>query len=149
MRRMYLEEGLSTTEIGKIVGLDASGVSRHLRRIGVKMRPSGPRYNPDEVIARNIIRDRSDRICERCGGAPATDAHHRRNRSQGGKWEASNLMHLCRDCHAYITTNPTESYEQGWMVRRIDDPSKTPVWLFGWGFVYLTDSGKIELFEET
>lgn len=35
------------------------------------------------------------------------------------------------------------------MVRRIDDPSKTPVWLFGWGFVYLTDSGKIELFEET
>jgi hypothetical protein len=34
------------------------------------------------------------------------------------------------------------------MVRRIDDPSKSPVWLFGWGFVILTDTGGIELFEE-
>lgn len=78
--------------------------------------------------------------------------HHRKNRSQGGEWTPSNLLHLCGSgctgCHGYIGSNPSESYEQGWMVRRIDDPSKSPVWLFGWGFVILTDTGGIELFEE-
>lgn len=38
MRELY-ESGMATTEIGKRVGLDASNVSIHLRRIGTEMRP--------------------------------------------------------------------------------------------------------------
>jgi hypothetical protein len=38
MRQLYAD-GLSTTEVGRVVGLDASGVSRALRAVGVEMRP--------------------------------------------------------------------------------------------------------------
>jgi hypothetical protein len=54
MRRLY-ESGLSTTEVGERVGLDASGVSRKLREAGVEMRPqSSVPYLPD--IDREAVR---------------------------------------------------------------------------------------------
>lgn len=107
----------------------------------------------NEKRAREIVRGRSGDVCERCGSARATNMHHRKNRSQGGQWLASNLLHLCGSgttgCHGFIGGHPVVSYEQGWMVRRVADPAKSPVWLFGWGFVFLTDAGDVEVFEES
>jgi len=51
MVRLY-ESGMSTTEVGNAVGLDASGVSRALRAAGVVMRPrSKAFYLPDLDLA--------------------------------------------------------------------------------------------------
>ena len=46
----------------------------------------------DEREARRLLAERSDSVCEVCGNQAATNAHHRKNRSQGGRWEASNLL---------------------------------------------------------
>ena len=47
----------------------------------------------------------------------ATQMHHILRRSQGGKNEADNLLHLCLNGHSYIHANPALSYEQGWLKR--------------------------------
>ena len=56
----------------------------------------------------------------------------------------SNLLLLCSECHSWIEKNRSTSYEQGWLVKREHQPVKTPVWLAGRGFCFLTDEGDIE-----
>ena len=77
---------------------------------------------------RDEVRARSGGRCEydppvdpfgrgRCP-AIATEMHHRRRRSQGGKDEASNLVHLCHYCHAIrVHENPAEAYAAGYLTR--------------------------------
>jgi 5-methylcytosine-specific restriction endonuclease McrA len=43
--------------------------------------------------------------------------HHILMRSQGGKHEASNLLHVCHQCHLNIHHYPALSYEMGWLKR--------------------------------
>lgn len=57
-------------------------------------------------------------FCERCQQAPATDRHHILRRSAGGTDERENTRDLCRDCHMHIHRHPTQSYAEGWLVRR-------------------------------
>lgn len=47
-----------------------------------------------------------------------------------------------------VTVSPAIAYEQGWSVPSYADPAKTPVWLAGWGFVFLSDAGGVHEFEE-
>jgi hypothetical protein len=47
----------------------------------------------------------------------ATQMHHVLRRSQGGKDDADNLLHLCLMGHDYIHANPALSYESGWLKR--------------------------------
>lgn len=180
MRRLYIEENLSTTEIGARFGVDASRVSVHLRRVGVQMRPrrryvkevdgsalrkayeSGagltdlareygkataditkiikaaggairrvgrPKWSAGETGSRKGMKLRSGGVCEGCGSQRASDAHHRKNRSQGGKWDVPNLMHLCSACHRWVTGHPTEGRKRGWAVKSFEDPATVPVLL--------------------
>lgn len=99
----------------------------------------------NERNARKLVYARSNNVCERCGRRRASEAHHRKNRSQGGQWTPANLLHLCTLCHRDVTISPRIAYEQGWAVPSYADPIATPVWLAGWGFVLLTDVGTIEL----
>lgn len=95
----------------------------------------------DERNARKVMKARSQGTCEVCAAAPATDAHHRRNRSQGGRWSPENLLHLCHDDHMAITVNPALARSRGWSVLSTDDPAEMPVFLAGLGWVFLLDDG--------
>lgn len=89
---------------------------------------------------------RSGGVCERCGVAPATNWHHRKNRSQGGDDTLPNALHLCGSgttgCHGYVTEHPADSYDKGWSVRRAFDPADVPVYRMG-EWVLLTASGGV------
>lgn len=100
--------------------------------------------DPAEAPARKAVRARSLGLCELDGSAPATEMHHRRNRSQGGGWTASNLLHLCSAHHLHITTHPQVSREQGWSVPSHREPSGVPVWIARHGWVFLDDHGNYE-----
>lgn len=100
-----------------------------------------PKVTSEERQGRKLLRLRSAGLCEMCGRRPATDAHHRRNRSQGGTWEITNLLHLCHQDHMAVTVNPALACSRGWSVRSTDIPADVPVWLAGRGFTYLTADG--------
>ena len=42
-----------------------------------------------------LVRERSGGLCERCLVYPASEIHHRRFLSRGGKHNVANLLHLC------------------------------------------------------
>lgn len=92
--------------------------------------------------ARKLLTRRSGGRCEICGRRPATNAQHRKNRSQGGSWDLSNLIHVCGSgttgCHGDIHARPETSYANGWSVRQALKPSAIPAWLMGdYGRVYM------------
>jgi len=80
-----------------------------------------------------------------CGRAPATNWHHRKNKGQGGAWDAANGLHCCgtgsTGCHGLITINPALAKERGWSVSAYADPADVPVWLANRGWHYLTADG--------
>lgn len=84
----------------------------------------------DEKKARRLVYARSGGYCERCGRT-ASEWHHRKNRSQGGPWVASNGIHACSDCHRWFTGNPDEACDWGWSVRSFGDPTTQPVVMQG------------------
>lgn len=95
---------------------------------------------------RETLTRRSGGVCEICGSARATNWHHRKNRSQGGKDTIANALHLCGSgttgCHGRVTENPAEAYKHGWSVRSGFDPAETPVYrLRSW--VVLNDNGTV------
>ena len=97
----------------------------------------------NERKARAILYARSNRVCETCARGRATEAHHRKNRSQGGLWSPDNLLHLCHACHVHVTTHPAAAREQGWAVGRNFEPADTPAWLAFHGHVLLGPDGSI------
>jgi hypothetical protein len=107
----------------------------------------------NERQTRRIVRERSEGLCERCGVAYATNVHHRKNRSQGGRWDPANCLHLCGSgttgCHGYITSTPVQARAGGWTVRSGWDPQSVPVRLAGMGWRLLGPNGEIELTERT
>jgi 5-methylcytosine-specific restriction endonuclease McrA len=48
---------------------------------------------------REIVLERSNGICERCGARRLAHLHHATYRSQGGTGELSNAIGLCISCH--------------------------------------------------
>jgi hypothetical protein len=110
----------------------------------------------DEKLGRHLVRERSGGVCEAnignaCLGY-AHSVHHRKNRSQGGSWAVSNLLHTCGDgvrgCHGWITEHPAFSYARGWAVRRALDPAEVPV-RYRDGQVYLlANDGGMSLYAE-
>lgn len=93
-----------------------------------------------ESRGRRALYRRSDGLCEVCQ-CRASEAHHRKNRSQGGTWAVENLLHLCHDHHRLITEHPEMSREFGWSVRSTDDPAAVAVRLYRHGWVHLTPDG--------
>ncbi|HEY9415509.1 MAG TPA: hypothetical protein VIQ30_12170, partial [Pseudonocardia sp.] len=76
------------------------------------------------------------------------DVCHRIKRGMGGRKGAardqnnrlSNVMHGCRECHAWTHARPQESYEMGLMLREGQDPENEPV-IRRCQWVYLYDNG--------
>lgn len=109
-----------------------------------------PRTRPSrkgESKARELVYARSGGWCEArisglCYGRAAS-WHHRRNRSQGGRWVASNGLHTCGSgttgCHGALTNPPPgrrpEFEDNGW-ITTAEDPSRVrvlvPVHLVPW-----------------
>ncbi|TDO18171.1 HNH endonuclease [Mycobacterium sp. BK086] len=99
------------------------------------------------------LRERAQECCEICGAPHATNAHHRRNQSQGGLDVLSNLMLACGSgttgCHGKITANPDWAAEMGYTVKgKVIEPADVEVWRFDITqgvrvLVKLTDDGEI------
>jgi hypothetical protein len=99
----------------------------------------------NEREARRLLYERSNGVCEACGQARATDAHHRKNRSQGGTWDLTNLLHLCRKDHAFVTENPEAGRTLGHVVWGHEDPKEVLARHHFWGWVALEDDGGFQL----
>ncbi len=97
-----------------------------------------------EALTRVAVRGRSGGRCEWCG-QPATDMHHRVNRSQGGWWSPANITHLCRHCHDQVGLYPLWARRVGLSVEPFTggehtDPSAVPIRVIGAGAdLWLTD----------
>lgn len=144
IREMY-ESGMTTVEIAGQIGIDASGVSRHLRAAGGRGRTGPTPAHRRDVQARARMR------CERCA-ADLTwsphQIHHRKPRQMGGTPDTaeanrlSNLLLLCGTCHDHIESHRDEAYRHGWLVHRRHDPAE--VWVLRAGvWVMLTDTGEV------
>lgn len=145
VRRLFLDEGLTTEQIGREIGLHPAGVSRILRQAGVPQqrgrRPTGPKRETIWTLAA-----RSGGYCETCIGTRiGAHVHHRQPRQMGGTRRAeinspANLLHLCAPCHAAIESNRELAYRQGWLVHSGSDPAQVPVTL-ATGTVFLLPDG--------
>lgn len=124
-----LQQGSSTLKQGG-APLKRSGGGMQRSR---QWKPAPPKMTPQERRTRKLVRKRSDGFCEKCGTPGATDMAHRISRGVGGGWEAANILHLCRSCHAYHHQNPTIAYDGGWHLRSTSSPTRTPVWLYNSG----------------
>jgi len=106
--------------------------------------PLNPEGAAKEAVVRALVRARSGGVCEVCGNARATNYQHRKNRSQGGLWSASNGLAVCgtgtTGCHGRIHANPAEAVSKGHQVRSYADPLLIPV-LTRHGWLRLTDAG--------
>lgn len=81
---------------------------------------------------RSRLHDRAGGRCEICGLYGANNAHHRRNKSQGGQDVLSNLMLLCGSgttgCHGFVTEHPTDAVVEGWTIQGVVAvPARTEV----------------------
>jgi hypothetical protein len=96
---------------------------------------------------RDALHQRANSCCEICGAAGATNAHHRKNKSQGGTGTLSGLLLLCGSgvsgCHGVVTLNPLWAARFGYTIRSYENTSK-PVLLDRHGWVRLFDDGGLE-----
>ncbi len=77
------------------------------------------------------LRMRSKGACEArlsrdCVGR-GEQVHHRKLRSQGGRDEWEQLLHVCANCHAAIHCDPALAYSLGLLVHAHEDPAAVPV----------------------
>jgi hypothetical protein len=110
------------------------------------LKRGAPRRSAAQVLARHLVSVRSGGRCEICRIRPAVDWQHRKNRSQGGDWSASNGLDVCRGCHTVIHLQPQTAYANGWSVRQAIDPKAMPAWLWtshGRCYVWLHDDGSL------
>lgn len=93
-----------------------------------------------EGNGRLVVYARSQGHCEVCT-RPASEWHHRVNRSQGGTWSPANGLHLCRWCHQWVTERRTHALSLGLALPNAADPTIWPaylsptMWWRGWWFL--------------
>jgi 5-methylcytosine-specific restriction endonuclease McrA len=100
----------------------------------------------NEAKCRAIVKARSNLICEICGRKRGEQMHHRKNRSQSGKWTPSNILNLCVLCHHETTVSPRTAAKLGHTVLSFENPLEKPVLLFHGGVrrrVLLDDLGGV------
>lgn len=87
-------------------------------------RSTGP-----DLATRQLVIDRSNHMCLRCG-QPGQVIHHRRPRKRGGTRRPEinspeNLVFVCNACHDWIESHRLGAYATGWLVHEgIDGPSE-------------------------
>lgn len=107
-----------------------------------RMRTYRAVVSPAERHGKDVVRARSGGLCEACGMRRVADVHHRKNRSQGGRWDPSNLLGICRTCHDWIGDNRVGARVRGWAVWRDGDPRDLLVLRRG-TWVELGDDGSL------
>lgn len=89
-----------------------------IRRRSRKESARVARYNK----AREIVFERSGGSCEArtpdCRGV-SDQVHHRKGRDGDLVDDIDYLLAACWACHNYIHRHPAESYERGWMIKRL------------------------------
>lgn len=87
----------------------------------------------DERRARKIVTARDGGMCVKCHRVHpiyGVNWDHRKRRSQGGLWAASNGQLLCGSgtigCHGWVTQNPAKAAVEGWSVPAWADPLTYP-----------------------
>jgi hypothetical protein len=53
--------------------------------------------------------------------------HHRKNRSQLGKWHPANIIHVCVECHQWIGDNRLDAKSLGLALLPYEDPAEVPI----------------------
>lgn len=112
-------------------------------------REKAPRQKADkgsQSLGRKLVYARSGGLCEAGCGSQAHEWHHRKARSLGGTWHASNGMHLCRHCHAWVGEHAIEAGGNGWYLGAREDPAAVPMLRFGVR-VYVDDEGGMSAVE--
>jgi hypothetical protein len=70
------------------------------------------------------------------------DAHHRQQRSVGGKDLVENLVGVHRRCHDKIHQASDLMIKNGWLLSSWQQPATTPIRMWdGWRFLSPTSSG--------
>lgn len=65
-------------------------------------------------IVKKLLNERP--VCQRCLSDRSQDVHELKSRARGGSiTDLDNLVALCRSCHNWVTQNPKEAKEQGWL----------------------------------
>lgn len=115
----------------------------------VSDRPNAKVDRGSQKLGRDFVYARSGGLCEIrlaeiCTGR-ASEWHHRLNKGQGGRWDASNGLHLCAACHDFVTNRGrAEAKAKGWAVAPgITPPIDVPVLRRG-VLVYLDDKGGLD-----
>lgn len=84
----------------------------------------------NEKTARRIVNERADGFCERCGRY-GTTIHHRKKRSQLGRWSPQNCVALCghgtTGCHGFAEHHPNAAHAEGFHVRPWEDETQIPI----------------------
>lgn len=131
-----------------------------LKRSKLVARP--PVRTPAEDEARRLVELRAEGRCEGCNRLGPTEWAHRVSRAQGGPWTAANGLALCGDltgghaptagggCHpwSHSTKGRPICEKRGWILRRRQDPTTTPVLLAGRGLVLLDAAGGVTPYRE-
>lgn len=107
-------------------------------------RRMGPDEREERISTHASVMERSKGLCERCGRGGESD-HHRKNRSQGGRWSNENIIRLCGDgtrgCHGWVTQHPSAAAEEGYHVKPWEEPALVPVLIQRKYWVRLTTDG--------
>lgn len=99
---------------------------------------------------RRQVQARSEGTCEGCGQAAASDMHHRKFRSRGGRDTVENALHLCgmggvAGCHGRAHTEAAAT-DEGWSLNSWDSVARPVLYRGGW--VVLTADGGVEPISE-
>ena len=72
-------------------------------------------YKDERVpLVKRLLAERTN--CQRCGVARSQDIHEVKTRARGGSiTDINNLRAVCRKCHNWITGNPQEAHDTGWL----------------------------------
>lgn len=93
---------------------------------------------------KTTVYERAKGRCDKCGMMVGQQAqfHHRRARGMGStsrpeSASAANCLLLHPACHDYIEKHRTEAFNNGWLVRQMDDPRLLPVMIHGrWSLLF-------------
>ena len=90
--------------------------------------------------AREVVRERQNSQCARCGNR-YEEVHHRMRRREG-LHGYENLVGLCGTDHRWAHANPREAAAEGYIIPiSVDDISAVPIFTFmGW-LVFDSDGG--------
>lgn len=82
--------------------------------------------------AREVVWERQNRQCARCGNL-GNEIHHRMRRREGGH-AYENLVGLCSEDHRWVHKHPKQAAADGFIIPiSVDDISAVPIKTFvGW-----------------